>query len=438
MSDSTNPTEPKLPDWDGIQAEGGIEAWIEAELRRRDLWVDDADTSQMSDTEKKQLKARYEELRRVRKILYDHAWAAYKQAHIIHLGRGVFYHDTVDVDRFDLPDPEQRRQENEIPEIRDARHLAELLGMTVSRLRWLAYHREVDTGTHYRTWMVPKRTGGQRLISAPRPVLKKAQRWIARNITEHLPVHGAAHGFLAGRSTRTNASPHHGSRMLIKLDIKDFYPTITQRRVRGIFRKAGYNEQVATVLSMLCTEAPREEIDLRGCTHYVAIGPRSLPQGAPTSPSLTNTLSRRLDARMSALAHKLGYRYTRYADDMTFSWHDRDTGKARVGLLLRIAEGIIASEGFQMHGKKTRVLRVGRRQQVTGLVVNPAPVDAPVARVPRKTLRRLRAAIHNRKQGKPGKPGETLQQLKGMAAYVYMTDPAKGRKLLDALAELES
>lgn len=432
---TADPTAPKLPDWDGIAAEGGIEPWIEAELRRRDLWVDSADTSQMSDKERKALKARYEELRRVRKILYKHAWAEYKKAHLIHLGPGVFYHDTVDIDRFDLEDPEGRRTENDVPQIKDARHLAEILGVSVERLRWLAYHREVDTGTHYRTWTVPKRSGGQRLISAPKPELKRIQRWIARTITEHLPVHGAAHGFLTGRSTVTNAGAHRGARMVVKFDIKDFYPTISWRRVRGIFRKAGYNEQVATVLALLCTEAPREEIDIRGKTHYVAIGERSLPQGAPTSPSLTNTLSRRLDTRLDALAHQLGYKYTRYADDLTFSWHRGDSKSARVGVLMRAVHNIVASEGFTVHAKKTRVLRFGRRQKITGLVVNSAPPDAPAARVPRKTVRELRAAIHNREQGKPGR-GETLAQLRGMAAYIYMTDPEKGRAFLDRLSRL--
>ena len=258
-----DPTAPKLPNWDGIAAEGGIEPWIEAELRRRDLWVDAIDTTHMSDKERKALKSRYEELRRVRKILYKHAWAEYKKAHLIHVGAGIFYHDTVDIDRFDLEDPEGRRVENDLPEIKDARHLAEILGVSVERLRWLAYHREVDTGSHYRTWTVPKRSGGLRLISAPKPQLKRIQRWIARKITEHLPVHGAAHGFLTGRSTVTNAGVHRGAKMVVKFDITDFYPTITYRRVRGIFRKAGYNEQVATVLALLCTEAPREEIEIR-------------------------------------------------------------------------------------------------------------------------------------------------------------------------------
>src|SRR5687767_2542332 len=159
----------------------------------------------MTDAEKKLYKARRDEERRVRRELYKQAWSAYKRSHIVHLGPGVFWHDTADVDRFDADDPEKKRQDNALPKIPDVEQLAKALGQPISRLRWLAYHREVDTGTHYVRWNVPKRDGSQRLISAPKPDLKAIQRWIMREVTEHLPVHGAAHGFLPGRSILTNA-----------------------------------------------------------------------------------------------------------------------------------------------------------------------------------------------------------------------------------------
>src|SRR5690606_19629707 len=272
------------------------------------------------------------------------------------------------------------------------------------------------------------------LISAPKPDLKRAQSWIARNISEHLPVHGAAHGFLAGRSTLSNAAAHAGARVVIKFDLSDFYPTVSFRRVKGLFRKAGYGEQVATVLALLCTESPREEIEINGRTHYVATGQRSLPQGAPTSPSITNALCMHLDARLTGLARKLGFRYTRYADDLTFSFHAA-TGKMPIARLRRAVADIVAAEGFVVHPDKTRVMRSGGRQRITGLIVNSAPEGTPVARVPRKLIRELRAAIHNREQGKPGR-GESLEQLRGWAAYVQMCDPAKGRAFMERLAIL--
>ncbi|MEQ9499813.1 MAG: reverse transcriptase family protein [Deltaproteobacteria bacterium] len=425
-------TEPNaLPAWDVIAAEGGVDAWVHAELMRRDL-IDNRDTSTLSDAEKKQYKARREEERRVRKTLKRHAWSAYRGAHLVHVGVGVFHHDTADVDKFDIEDPEARRRENDLPDLADVTALAKALDVTIPRLRWLAYHREVERGTHYHRWTVPKRTGGQRLISAPKPELKRVQHWIAQKITEHLPVHGAAHGFLPGRSTVTNARVHAGAKIVVKIDLSDFYPTITTPRVKGLLRKAGYGEQVATTLALLVTESPRETIEMKGKTYYVATGARSLPQGAPTSPSITNAICLRLDARISALVKSFGFRYTRYADDLTFSWHGKKDD-APIGPLLKVVGGIVRDEGFWVNRKKTRVLRRGRRQQITGLVVND---DHEIkARVPRRTVRNLRAAIKNLELGRGAK--ESVSQLRGMAAYVYMTDPKKGRAFLDRLAKLD-
>ncbi|MFV8755547.1 reverse transcriptase family protein [Nannocystaceae bacterium ST9] len=423
------------PKWSEIAEAGGIRNWVDAELTRRGL-REDVDTSTLSDKQRKAFKAKREEERKVRRELMAVAWKVYRQNHLVHLGIGVWYHDTADLDRWDIADPEARRQENQTPEIKDAQALADLLGISMPRMRWLAFHREVDTGTHYHRWHVPKRSGGVRLISAPKPDLKRVQTWIARNITEHLPVHGAAHGFLAGRSTLSNATVHAGARVVVKFDLKDFYPTIDVRRVKGLLRKAGYGEQVATVLALLCTESPRETIEIGGRIHHVAIGTRSLPQGAPTSPSLTNALVLHMDARLSGLARKLGFRYTRYADDLTFSYHG--AGKVPVARLRKGVETIATAEGFVVHDKKTRVMRDGGRQKVTGLVVNAAPEGVPAARVPRKMLRELRAAIHNREQGKPGKEGETIDQLKGWAAYVFMCDATKGRALLDRLEAIST
>jgi hypothetical protein len=418
--------------WADVAAAGGIREWVDAQIARQGL-ADPGTTAGLNDAELKLYKARRDDERRVRRELYRRAWQAYRRSHIVHLGPGVFWHDTADVDRFDADDPEARRQANALPALAGVEVLAKALGLSIPRLRWLAYHREVDTSTHYHRWQVPKRDGTLRLISAPKPELKAVQRWITREVTEHLPVHGAAHGFVTGRSIVTNARVHAGARIIVKLDIRGFYPTVTMRRVKGLLRRAGLGEQVATVMALLATESPREEVITHGRTHYVALGPRSLPQGAPTSPSITNALCLRLDCRLSGLARKLGCRYTRYADDLTFSWHGG--AASRVGTLLRGVGMIVRAEGFEIHQKKTRVMRSGARQKVTGLVVNQVPVDQPTARVPRKTVRELRAAIRNRELGRPGR-GETLEQLKGMAAFVMMTDRDRGRAFMERIERL--
>src|SRR5205814_5818724 len=251
-----------------------------------------------------------------------------------------------------------------------------------------------------------------------------AQQWIRVNVVEKLLVHGAVHGFLPGHSTLSNARVHRNPKVVLKMDVKDFFPTVTLPRVKGVFRKAGYREQIATLLALLCTEAPREVVEQDGQTYYVSLGPRCLPQGAPTSPALTNTLCLRLDRRLSGLARRLGYRYTRYADDLTFSLPDGHAGAPRAGALMGLARRVVEAEGFRLHPDKTRVHRSGGRQQVTGLVVN----GDGKPRVPRALRRQLRAAAHNLGQGKPLPEGETVERLAGYAAYVHMTDPELGAR----------
>ncbi len=417
--------------WAAIAEAGGIYSWVNSELDRLGL-IDDVDTTTLSAKERKAYRARRDEERRVRRLLKKAAWASYKTSHIVHVGRGVFYHDTVDVDRFDIEDPTARLEANSTPPLRDANKLAEALGLSISKLRWLSFNREVDTGSHYHFWTVPKRDGGRRLISAPKPDLKAAQTWIARNITEHLPIHGAAHGFVPGRSTVTNAAVHAGATIVFKFDIRDFYPSVTVNRVKGLLRKAGYGEQVATLMALLCTEFPREELMLRGERYYVATGPRGLPQGAPTSPSITNALAMRLDCRLAGLAKSLKLRYSRYADDLTFSWHGGATDAPVKRIKTSVAK-IVANEGFEIKESKTRILRHGRRQRVTGLVVNKTE-SGEAARVPRFKMRELRVALHKLERGEP--TVESIEQLRGWAAYVYMTDKSRGGKMLERLAKV--
>src|SRR5262249_29867281 len=149
--------------------------------------------------------------------------------------------------------------------------------------------------------------------------LASAQKWILRNIVEKLPVDEPAHGFVPGRSILTNAQPHAGKAFVVNLDLRDFFPSIAFPRVRSVFQRAGYSPAVATILALLCTECPRKVVTYDGATYHVATSPRGLPQGACTSPSLSNLVARRLDRRLSGLARRMGLTYTRYADDLTFS-----------------------------------------------------------------------------------------------------------------------
>jgi len=419
--------------WNEITRSGGIAGYVEKQLSDKNFLVHRRSTEGMSKAKLKDYKESLKREAAERKRLRKEAWLAYRATHLVHIGEGVYFNDADNFDRFDLPSAESRANENELPKLDNPKDLADALKLTIPQLRWLAYHREAATSLHYRAFTIPKRDGSQRQIWAPLPILKTAQRWILRNIVEHLPVHGAAHGFLPGRSIATNAAVHNDPKIVLKVDLKDFFPTVTLPRVRGIFRKAGYREQIATLLAMICTEAPREIVEQNGKTYYVALGPRCLPQGAPTSPGLTNTLCLRLDRRLAGLASKLGWRYTRYADDLTFSLPANHQGVPRLGTLLGSVARVAADEGFAVHPKKTRVARKGTRQKITGLVVNGE--GAP--RVARSLRREIRAAIHNLETGKGLKEGESLSRIAGFAAYIAMTQPELGKSYIAQLAALD-
>ncbi len=432
MSTTTPPTDTATL-WRLIVQAGGMKAYIDGQLRERGFLVTRRDADEMSDREKdsykKALKQEAEERRKLRR----ETWGVYKANHIVHLGEGVFWNDELKEDKWDTPNSEERAAENELPAIDKPEQLAELLGVMIPQLKGMAYHRDAATSLHYVRFTIPKRDGTERPIWAPKKRLKAAQRWILHNIVERLPVHGAAQGFLVGRSILSNAQVHENPRILLKMDIKEFFPTVTWKRAKGVFRRAGYRDGISTLLALICTEAPREIVTVEGKTYFVSLGPRCLPQGAPTSPAITNALCLRLDRRLAGLATKYGWRYTRYADDLTFSLPQDHKGPPKTGAMMGCVTRIVAAEGFQIKDEKTRIHRTGGRQSVTGLVVNG---DA-TPRTPRKLRRQLRSAIHKLKTGKPLQEGESLARLTGYAAFVHMSNPELGRKMLADLKGFE-
>lgn len=240
-----------------------------------------------------------------------------------------------------------------LPILHQPADLAAALGLTIGKLRWLCFHTEVATRIHYIQFEVPKKSGGLRTLSAPHQTLAAAQRRIFENILGSLQVEHAAHGFVAGRSTLTNAQPHAGQGLLVNVDLESFFPSIGFPRVRHLFRRLGYSGSIATLLALLCTECPRKKVVYDGTTYFVATGKRGLPQGACTSPAISNQISRKLDRRLTGLAMKLGLIYTRYADDLTFSASKSFNDK--VGYLLARIRHIAQDEGFVLNAKKTRV-----------------------------------------------------------------------------------
>jgi retron-type reverse transcriptase len=358
-----------------------------------------------------------------------------KRNDVFFLGRGV------SAQLSDRTSDDAKLSAGGLPVWRTPADVARALDVSIGALRQLAFHAEASPVSHYVQFDVPKKTGGVRRLAAPLPRMAHAQRTILTQILERVvaarPLHPAAHGFVADRSTVTNARPHVAQDLILNIDLADFFPSIRFGRVRALFSSFGYSGAVSTVLALLCTECARVAVpspEDAGKKLWIATTPRALPQGACTSPLLSNLICRRLDARLTALAHKRGYTYTRYADDLTFSARGEACAGVRA-LQLTVAH-IAHDEGFAVRPDKTRVLRKNARQEVTGVVVNATPHLA------RDEVRRLRAIVHDvEKRGWDAANREGLAHfpswLRGRLAYLQMIDPVRGATLsqrLDAVA----
>ncbi len=311
-----------------------------------------------------------------------------------------------------------------LPSITTRAELLAFLGVDEKELvRWM--RPGAAAGSAYVEFEVPKAKGGTRRLAAPRGPLRKIQRKILDEILAKVPQNDAAHGFVSGRSTVTNARPHVGAALVVKLDLVDFFPTVHYKRVAGVFGALGYNDAVASALAAITTYRPK-------LADGHVVWPGMLPQGAPTSPALANLACRRLDARLSKLAAKFGATYTRYADDLTFSF--AKTPEISIGRLLWWIDGVCQQEGFIEHPAKRKILRQKTQQRVTGIVVNHD------VHVPRRDRRRFRAILHNiEKHGldaeAKGRP-DFAAYLAGYAAYVQMVQPELGKTWSAEVARL--
>jgi retron-type reverse transcriptase len=248
----------------------------------------------------------------------------------------------------------------------------------------------------YRNFKIPKSSGGFRDIMAPEPTLKELQRTILRRLLSRLPSHPSAHAYEKNHSIVTHALSHVGKTVLLQLDLKNFFPSTHARRIKKYFYEIGWDTEATNLL-------------LRICTYQ-----EGLPQGAPTSPKLSNLVNYRLDERLTKLGKHFRVTYSRYADDMAFS----STEHAPLQALLRATRSILDEEGYQIHEhKKLRVRRSHQRQLVTGLIVN-----KKIA-LPRERRRWLRSIEHHLRNGRGASLNE--QQLQGWKNYENMISCAQ-------------
>lgn len=272
-------------------------------------------------------------------------------------------------------------------------------------LAWL-YGTWGNWNQWYRTYTIPKRAEGFRVICAPQGLLKMVQRRVNDLILQDLQLSSCCHGFVKKHSIITNAASHVQKEVILSLDLKDFFPSITSNRVFGVFKNMGRSIEEARFLTRLCT--------------YNG----SLPQGSPSSPAVANRVCNQLDKRLAKLADYHQADYSRYADDLTFS------GGKQVLQLLPLVRNIVAEEGFSLAEHKTQISKSHQRQVVTGLTVNGG------IRVQRDEKRRIRAMLHHAAGGKlvwNSAMQIGVNEIRGYYAFLKNIEPEYAAKLSHSL-----
>lgn len=332
-----------------------------------------------------------------------------------------------------------------LPELPTVGDLSAWLNEPVGALRWFAdqwriARDEQSSLQHYHYRWVPKRSGGLRLIEISKERLRRIQQKILRQILDLVPPHPAAHGFRRGHSCVTHAARHAGQHAVVRMDLKDFFPSIQHSRIHALFEKLGYPENVAGTLARICVNrAPHglfRDRQLGGSLPWAerqALKSPHLPQGSPCSPALANLCAYRLDMRLDSLARSLGASYSRYADDLAFSGGE-EFARAAERFHIQVA-AIALEEGFRVNTRKTRLMREGVRQQVTGIVVNSHP------NIARDEYDKLKAMLTNcvrhgpESQNRENHPNFQAY-LAGRISYVAMVNSGRAARLQRLLDDI--
>ena len=264
-------------------------------------------------------------------------------------------------------------------------------GQTAKPFTWhqLNYHRYGSLNSkRYESFSVKKKSGGVRIITAPNAGLKAIQTCLNYIFQLCYKPNSHAFGFVPGKSVVDNAKMHIGQNYIYNIDLKDFFPSVESGRVykRLMSKPFNLNSEIASFIADLCShtmevERKNNQGDFEKVVRAV------LPQGAPTSPMLTNIVCERLDRKLSRLAQNHNVKYSRYADDITFSgMHNAFDNNS--SFVLKMQE-IIVKEGFTINDKKTRLQKHCVRQEVTGLIVSQDRVN-----VTKRYIKELRGILY--------------------------------------------
>jgi RNA-directed DNA polymerase len=288
-----------------------------------------------------------------------------------------------------------------LPAVTNLAELASQMRLSVGLVQTLVY----KSNEHYRVYFLDKKSGGKREIAQPSRTMKAVQSWILRKILYRLSSSQNSKGFEIGESILSNATPHIGAHVLLNIDLEDFFHSVPASHVYSIFHSIGYNKLISQKLTSLCTYKGR------------------LPQGAPTSPKLSNLACQRLDSRIQGYAGPKGIIYTRYADDITLSaFNESKIRKAKP-----MIEKIVLDEGFSINHKKTKLCGTRKRKEITGLIVTANGVG-----IGREVYRKMRAEIYTMFNSDSSK----LPHINGWLAYIKSVDATNYARLIKYIMTL--
>nr|WP_321361954.1 reverse transcriptase family protein [uncultured Hyphomonas sp.] len=279
----------------------------------------------------------------------------------------------------------QRARVRQVPPIFTLKHLSHLTGVSYGFLRNCVERFGEEPYKVFR--MLKRQLPGEtkaryRMISVPDDRLMAVQRWINTQILQNLSVNPASTAFKSGSQIVDAAERHCGCRWLIKMDIVNFFESVSEQQVFHVFSSAGYQPLVAFELARICTRMGQQSFARRGrkwhspekedftIPHYYSPLLGHLPQGAPTSPMLANLAMKRFDEIVTAIANDRGLVYSRYADDLSFSTDDESFGRDDARTLISLVKSELGNHGFQSHYAKTKICPPGSRRIVLGLLVD--------------------------------------------------------------------
>lgn len=325
--------------------------------------------------------------------------------------------------------------QNHLPVIFSLKHFSLLLGLEPSGVKALIENRNY----HYSYYLIKKKKTGFRRIVSPHKDLKNLQKWIKENILDKVELNPHATGFIKDKSILNNAKSHENSKVILNLDLSNFFETIPEKRVYGIFKSLGYCKNLAVEFAKICTaQMPEHKYELlseqeQECFKDIyELKESVLVQGAPTSPGLSNLVCRRLDSRLSKLANKLGVNYSRYADDITFSGDEKNLPN------INILKKIIEDEEFKINWGKVGKYKKGQKQLVTGLLV-----DNKV-RIPKQFKKDIYRHLHfclkfgaysHFQRISPDK-GYRKEWLLGKIYFVHSIEPAEAKKMFEIINQI--